>query len=193
MSNINNIFSTPIEEFNWNRSIEELDYIKSSLKNQPISSSKEFVSWVLECSANYAKSVGKANGYLVCMDIWQRTITNSYSYVPPHIHPSTWAIGCFYFEEGQGDLVLIDPRGYISEWNWTEIADIDGNLHSSCTDYYYTPKKNTSVMFPGYIKHLVLPSNNTRNRTVLSWNILFEDDLDVIKKFGIEEYRYIKI
>ena len=189
-----NLFSTPVEEFEWNRPLDELEDIKISLdKGNPISNSPEFISWVLECSARYAKSVGKNNGYLVCMDIWNRTLTNAQSYVPPHTHPSTWAVGSFYFDDSQGDLVLIDPRGYLSEWNWTEVLDIDGNRHSSCTDYYYTPKKNTCIMFPGYVKHLVLPTNKHRNRTAISWNILFENDLDVIKKFGIEKNKYIEV
>ena len=193
MNNLKNIFVTPIQEFEWNRSLPELETIKNSIrKNNPIHDSK-FTSWVLECAAEYAKSTGKKNGYLVCADIWYRTMLQSHNYVPPHIHPSTWAVGSFYFEDGQGDLVLIDPRGYISEWSWTEVSDVDGNLHSSCTDYYYQPKKNTCIFFPGYIKHLVLPSNSSRQRTAVSWNITFEEDFNIIEKFRIEEHKWIKI
>ena len=193
MHNLKNLFVTPIQEFEWNRSLSELKAVETCIKkNKPLEQSG-FISWVLECSAEYAKSVGKQNGYLVCMDIWHRTIVNSHSYVPPHIHPSTWAVGSFYFEDGQGDLVLIDPRGYINEWSWTEMSDVDGNLHSSCTDYYYQPKKNTCIIFPCYIKHLVLPSNQTRHRTAISWNIIFEQDNNVIKQFGIEDHKWIKI
>jgi hypothetical protein len=188
-----NLFVTPIQEFAWNRSLAELEGIETSIrKNKSIENSK-FISWVLECSAEYARTTGKKNGYLICKDIWYRTMVHPHSYVPPHIHPSSWAVGSFYFEDGQGDLVLIDPRGYISEWSWTEVSDIDGNLHSSCTDYYYQPKKNTCIFFPGYIKHLVLPSNDTRQRTAISWNIIFEQDCDVIKQYGIEDYKWIKI
>ena len=190
---ITDLFVTPIQEFEWNRSSTELETIETCIrKNNSIDDSK-FMSWVLECSAEYAKTVGKKNGYLICIDMWYRTIVNPQSYVPPHIHPSTWAVGSFYFEEGQGDLVLIDPRGYISEWSWDEVPDIDGNLHSSCTDFYYRPKKNTCIFFPGYIKHLVLPSNDSRQRTAISWNITFEEDIGIIEKFGIADHKWIKI
>jgi hypothetical protein len=191
MQNLKNIFTTPIQEFKWNRSLSELETVKdwTRQKNQD----SKFVSWVLECAAEYAKSVGKNNGYLICIDIWYRTMIHSHSYVPPHIHPSAWAVGSFYFEDGQGDLVLIDPRGYISEWEWTEVSDVDGNIHSSCTDYYYKPKKNTCIFFPAYIKHLVLPSNDSRQRTAISWNILFDEDFSFIEKFGIKKHMWIKI
>ena len=182
MNNLKNLFVTPIQEFEWNRSLSELETVKTCIRKNNSREDSSFVSCLLECSAEYARSVGKQNGYLICKDIWYRTIVNPHSYVPPHIHPSTWAVGSFYFEDGQGDLVLIDPRGYIAEWAWTEMPDIDGNLHSSCTDYYYQPKKNTCIFFPGYVKQLVLPSNQTRHRTAISWNILFEQDSNVIEQ-----------
>lgn len=190
---IKNIFATPIQEFEWTSSLTELEPVKNCIRKSISIEDSKFTSWVLECAVEYAKMVGKNNGYLVCKDIWHRTMVHPHSYVPPHIHPSTWAVGSFYFEDGQGDLVLIDPRGYINEWGWTAVSDIDGNLHSSCTDYYYQPKKNTGIFFPGYIKHLVLPSTDARQRTAISWNIIFEQDSDVVEQYGIEDYKWIKI
>lgn len=187
-----NLFVSPISEYGWNRSTKPLEDIKNSIVHY--SKSEEFMSWILECAADYASNVNKTGGYLVCRDIWIRTMRNPYSYVPPHIHPNAWAVGSFYFEDGQGDLVLFDPRGYLNEqWQWTEIKDIDGNMHSSCTDYYYNPKKNTCIMFPAYLKHMVLPSANQRKRTTISWNITFEDDLEIVESQGIEKNRCIKL
>ena len=188
-----NLFVTPIQEFVWNRSSAELEAIETSIRNRGSIDYSKFIPWVLECAAEYANTVGKTNGYLICKDIWCRTMVHPHSYVPPHIHPNAWAVGSFYLQEGQGDLVLIDPRGYISEWTWNEVSDIDGKPHSSCIDYYYKPKKNTCIFFPGYLKHLVLPSKDSRERTAISWNILYEEEYDVIEQDRIEDTQWIKI
>lgn len=184
---IQNIFSTPIQEFHWSNTQVDPSNILD------ITNNIVFIQFILDSAKEYAQGIGKRNGYLICRDIWIRTMRQSHSYVPLHDHPGSWAVGTFYLDDGQGDLVLVDPRGYTSEWNWTEMKDIDGNNHSSCTDFYYTPKKNTCIMFPAYIKHMVLPSNKERTRTAISWNISFEESLDTINFLGVDNSRYIEI
>ena len=202
MPKLQNIFTTPIAEFEWDRDPNILSVLETRLLQDDTSYEKictfesiEFITWVLEKAKLYAWSVGRRQGYISCPDIWHRTMTNPANFVPPHIHPSVWAVGTFYFNAGMGDIVLLDPRGYINDWKWESVKDLDGNDHYSCSDYYHTPKKHACLFFPGYIKHLVLPTSQSdkRQRTAISWNIHTHNDEQFIELFNPPAYGYISL
>ena len=201
MPKLQNIFATPIAEFDWDRDPNILSVLETRLLQDDTSYEKictfesiEFITWVLEKAKLYAWSVGRRHGYISCPDIWHRTMTNPANFVPPHIHPSVWAVGTFYFNAGMGDIVLLDPRGYINDWEWKSVKDLDGIDHYSCPDYYHTPKENTCLFFPGYLKHLVLPASNSekRQRTAISWNIHTHDER-FIEVFNPPAYAYTSL
>jgi len=196
---IKQIFTTPIYEAEWSGDPSTISTLKKLVLNKnlnfPYNNSKEiveFTNWIIEHSKNFAYQVGKNKGYIGLKDMWYRTMSNSNSYVPPHTHPSVWCIGTFYFEDGQGDLVLIDPRGS-HDWEYGTVKDNEGYNHGNCTDYYYTPKKNTFIMFPAYIKHLVLPAHEGRTRTAISWNLLFETEGTLLKMLNPPEHLYTEL
>jgi hypothetical protein len=104
-------------------------------------------------------------------------------------------VGTFYFNQGMGDIVLLDPRGYINDWKWEGVKDLEGIDHYSSSDYYYTPKEKTCIFFPGYIKHLVLPASNAnkRQRTAISWNIHTHDGEKYFELFNPPSYSYVSL
>lgn len=197
---VQHIFTTPIAEYSWDRNPDTLVKLKQQIVNKslnfPYNDSPEmleFIDWILTKTEKYAYSVNKTQGYIGLKDMWHRTMTEKDSFVPPHYHPSVWCIGTFYFDDGQGDLVLLDPRG-THDWEFKEITDTDGHKHSSCTDYYYKPKANTCIMFPAYIKHLVLPNKSeNRSRTAISWNILHNVEDTLIKFLNPPQHLYRKL
>ena len=197
---VQHIFTTPIAEYSWDRNPETLVKLKQQIAdknlNFPFNSSPEmleFTDWILTNTQRYAYNINKNSGYILLRDMWHRTMTEKDSYVPPHIHPSVWCIGTFYFDDEQGDLVLLDPRG-AHDFELNEVIDTDGNTHSNCVDYYHKPKANSCVMFPSYIKHLVLPSkNDKRSRTAISWNILYNQEDVLLKIFNPPQHLYRKL
>jgi len=194
---LQHLFTTPIVEIPWDEDTNILYRLKVSLENKNIcflqndtAESIFFTKWIVQKSREYALALGNTQGVVGVRDIWYRTLKNQSGYVPPHSHPSTWCVGTFYFEEGQGDLVLIDPRGSI-EFETAEHYDNEGNVHSNCLDFYYTPKPNTAIMFPAYLKHLVLPSKQTkRSRTAISWNTMYLQDTRFIDFIQPPEHTY---
>ena len=197
---VKQLFTTPVGEYAWDKDPQIIHNLKQQIIDKKFNFPEnlspemlEFTDWILTNTERYAYNIGKTKGYIVLKDMWYRTMTDQDSFVPPHYHPSVWCIGTFYFDDGQGDLVLLDPRG-THDWEFKEIYDTDGHPHSSCIDYYHTPKKNSCVMFPSYIKHLVLPSKkDNRSRTAISWNMIHNVEDGLLKFFNPPQHLYRKL
>lgn len=193
------IFTTPIYEKEWDRDPSIIDKLKEIIHskelNFPYTTNEEvleFSKWIIENAKDFAYQTGRTQGYIGLKDMWHRTMKNGSSYVPPHTHPTVWCVGTFYFEDDQGDLVLIDPRG-THDWEFKTVQDNEGHNHSNCTDYYYKPKKNTCIMFPSYLKHLVLPTQEGRLRTAISWNILYDTETKLIEFLNPPKHLYTEL
>jgi uncharacterized protein (TIGR02466 family) len=176
LSNLQHLFTTPVCVSDWTALEEEAGQLGFQLMNSYFDNlqtleSNIFKRQILETAKEYAISTGKDSGYVHLNRVWCRIIKDPAYYVPPHVHSGTWAVGTFYFTAGQGDLVLLDPRG-AHDFNYTQTVDETGQKYSNCTDHYYTPQALHAIFFPAYLKHMVLPSKeNTRARMALSWNL----------------------
>jgi len=190
------LFPTPVATDDWTKHAEVADALCSQfiqanqIKKQDFLtfSSPEaeyFKALILESTKQYAYSVGQTTGYIILDSSWFRIIEDPNYFVPNHHHPGCWSSGTFYFTEGQGDLVFVDARGSV-DFEQKYVQDIHGNWHGNCTDYYHKPKQYQAIHFPAYVKHMVLPNQNTlRNRIALSWNITRTDDFGLIEKMNL--------
>jgi len=207
---LQHIFTTPISFHKWPHSTETTERIYNAAVNassegrtfyRDVTTTKNddddvvFRKWILETAQQHAWDVGYKQGVVVLRRAWMRVIRNPQNTVPLHYHPEAWCVGTFYFTDGGGDIMLVDPRGYIGEYEVGRVNDAEGKSHSVCNDYYYTPEKNTAIVFPGYLKHMVHSSsqNDERTRVAISWDIrLFLDD-ECIESCELEDDRYMRL
>jgi hypothetical protein len=200
-----NLFASPFAEYNWAHDPSVTDRLREQIVNLgPIGnqSSHYFdnlppnddvnlvLSWLMEISKDYAHRAGRTSGFLILEHCFGRIITNQNYTIPLHFHYDAYCVGTMYLTEGNGDIVLVDPRGNIGAFEQDmQVKDMDGNSQSICTDYYHTPKKDTAIIFPGYIKHMVQNSKTDyqRVRIALSWDMRYAENLDKITALGVSK------
>jgi len=197
---IQHIFTTPISINKWEQDTAVLEQFKQhvlstrsiylDLFTQAIPGTEQIVSWTLDLSAEYASHAGLKGYYVVLQDMWVAVMKGLNTYKPLHHHNGTWGVGTMYFIDGMGDIMLVDPRGAHPFENKSRL-DINGSPHTSCLDYYYTPQKYHAILFPAYLKHMVLPDScSDRERVAISWNITVTNDVRRIEAFKIPKFRY---
>jgi hypothetical protein len=193
------LFSTDIWLDDWSdleETVVELSYqlMKNNMKPMEIKSEEMqiFINRILNSAKEYARSVGYTDGYIVFNRAWARVMTEPSHFIPNQSHFGTWMVGTFYVTDGQGDICLVDPRG-AQDFYRNTITDYRGEKHGNCNDYYYTPQKMHAIFFPGYLMHMVTPSQITdkssRVRLAISWNLDYESE----NIHNLDESRIIKI
>jgi hypothetical protein len=202
------LFTTPIDLYKWSYDQGTIDRIRAFIQSKVVEGKTRYLDytevpgedaalfrkWILECSRQYALDLGRTGGYVVLEKVWGRFISNPYYSVPMHHHSEAWCIGTFYFNDGGGDIMIADTRGYTGEFETGRVKDIEGQTHSICTDFYYTPEKDTAIIFPGFAKHMVHASTtDTRLRMALSWNIKHAETDQFIELFQVDSARYLKV
>lgn len=90
--------------------------------------------------------------------------TYGMSYDQPHHHARAKWVGVYYVDvpHGCGDLLLLDPRGGVV----AESAVEDGRTNRAYKRI--SPKTGDFIVFPGYLVHMVEPSNVMSERLVLA-------------------------
>lgn len=197
---IQHIFTTPISINKWEQDTTTLEQFKQhvldtrklyvDLFSQAISGTEQIASWILNLSAEYASHAGFKGYYVVLQDMWVAVMRGPDAYKPLHHHIGTWGVGTMYLVDGMGDIMLVDPRG-AHPFEFKSRLDNNGSQHTNCPDYYYTPQKYHAILFPAYLKHMVLsnPSSN-RERIAVSWNINTTQSMERIQALHIPEFRY---
>lgn len=90
--------------------------------------------------------------------------TYGMSYDQPHHHARAKWVGVYYVDvpHGCGDLLLLDPRGGV----FAESSVEDGRTNRAYKRI--SPKTGDFIVFPGYLIHMVEPSNVMQERLVLA-------------------------
>lgn len=85
-------------------------------------------------------------------------------YDPPHHHSQSKWVSVYYASapEGCGDLLLLDPRGGVYA------EQIEENGLTNRAFKRITPKTGDLIIFPGYLIHMVEPSNCAEPRVVMA-------------------------
>jgi len=90
---------------------------------------------------------------------WVTGMRSGY-FVPRHNHSNAVLSSVFYLliddsigEDGNGDLVLSDPRGNANR-------GLPPQLQSPFADLAYTPKSGEAVVFPGFVYHHTIPTRS---------------------------------
>jgi len=88
-----------------------------------------------------------------------------------HVHPATEFACVFYLKtpKDSGNLVLLKNALFRMD----NMADLPAKQTNpfNCESFFIEPQKNTLVMFPGHIEHLVEESKTNEDRISLAFNL----------------------
>ena len=100
----------------------------------------------------------------------------------PHFHYST-LVGVYYIDvpEKAGDILFIDPRGYVDTLWEDQFLSTDPAGRSARCYHRITPKPNTLLLFPNYLIHSV--ENNLSDQPRLSVVINVRTDNPAYEKY----------
>jgi len=87
----------------------------------------------------------------------------------PHVHPSCQFSGAYYLETPQKGGELSFMRNECSVFSELE-SFIPNNLDFN-EKFYIKPKNNLFIVFPAYLKHMVMPHKEDKTRISVSFNI----------------------
>lgn len=97
-----------------------------------------------------------------------------------HTHPNTLLAGVFYYDFEEGDAAICFSKDVKSvNRSYLEpslLDDYQYHLYSQ-EEVYFTPKKNTFIIFPSYLTHGVPPNKTNKIRKALGVNVLTKNTL----------------
>tara|TARA_B100000530_G_scaffold330060_1_gene272911 strand:+ start:6367 stop:7161 length:795 start_codon:yes stop_codon:yes gene_type:complete len=110
------------------------------------------------------------------------TIYPKDGFVPYHIHSNYRWSGVFYAkaEPGCGEIVFQDP-------SWATKTMTQGcnpDLNPYFTVYRVEPKSGELVLFPAWLPHKSEPNKSGEDRIIVSFNLYFEDEEIIYKRFN---------
>ena len=110
------------------------------------------------------------------------TIYPKGGFVPYHIHSNFRWSGVFYAkaEPGCGEIVFQDPSWATK--TMTQGCNPDLNPYYSI--YRVEPKPGELVLFPAWLPHKSEPNNSGEDRIIVSFNLYFQDEEVVYKRFN---------
>lgn len=92
-----------------------------------------------------------------------------------HTHPNTLLAGVFYYDFEPGDAAICFSKEVKSiNRSYLEPSLLDDYQHHAFSqeELYFTPEKNTFIIFPSYVTHGVPPNKTNRVRKCLGVNAL---------------------
>lgn len=98
---------------------------------------------------------------------WGVVLTNGKG-LEPHFHAGTNISTVLYLTKGQGDLIVMDPRGNACRGMPIEIREANFDL------FRHSPQEGDLIIFPSYLLHYVEPGDTTL-RVSVPTNYFFVD------------------
>ena len=182
------MFSVPLGKYVRKDPLEEeiINYVKNidwakNLQNgigknfqlfedETFSSIKEFCEQCVY--AYYNNLLGKKSKLRISLSWANRTKPGEGHHV--HKHPNSIISGVFYLNDSpESKINLASPFE-----DMTQMHDINkegAELNQfNWSEYYYTPQKNTCILFPSYIRHYVNKNTSDEDRYSIAFNTFFD-------------------
>lgn len=192
MTNLINIFSTPIWDSHYPQFYDEKDSIISALKEYKKNNSSvcksnisgyhsddkihhlkelknlaEFISFI---SMNAAKDLKFDFENLAITEMWVNFNDNPHCMNIDHIHNQVFS-GVFYLNcpEGSGELVI---RNESINRLWMGSFMSEEKTEHTAESIHMIPEEGKLILFPAYLPHSVLPNRHNEERISISFNIM---------------------
>ena len=125
----------------------------------------------IEKDANIFKRTFLFKKYLKISNMWVN-INNYKDSNVEHSHPHSILSGVYYVKipKDVGLLKFISPSLDVMERDWSGIEKENYNNYNS-EHWLFKPKENMLFLFPGWLKHGVLPHSSKKERVSLSFNL----------------------
>lgn len=125
--------------------------------------------WIRDRVADFAKSIGVAEGYEVVIDDSWLNIVKPGQFQEYHIHGNCHFSGCFYIDipKDSGDFVVRNPTRVVY---FPDLDDDAGLAEEEAT----TPKAGDLVLFPSWLDHRVAQNLSEKWRFSLAFNARME-------------------
>lgn len=119
--------------------------------------------------------------HLKISNMWT-TIYPKEGYVPYHIHSNYRWSGVFYAkaEPDCGEIIFQDPA-WVTK---TMTQGCNPDLNPYFTVYKVLPVTGNLILFPSWLPHSTAPNRSGEDRIIVSFNLYFEDEEIVFKRFN---------
>jgi len=147
--------------------------------------------WIKKCFTDFATHVMRYDFQEISLSQSWLTFKEPGQFHKAHTHPNSLLGGVFYYDHEPGDASIVFSkeigsinRPYIEP---KLLPDFQEHLYSQ-EEIYFTPEKNTLIIFPSYLTHGVPPNNTNKTRKALGVNAITKGTLGDIN--SISEIKY---
>jgi uncharacterized protein (TIGR02466 family) len=88
-----------------------------------------------------------------------------------HTHPTSFLSAVYYVKASKQSAPIVFYKDFAEDFAITAVAPVERHTQLSASTAKYPPKAGRLVMFPAWLPHSVLPSNEEENRISIAFNL----------------------
>ena len=131
---------------------------------------------ILYYSLNYFKELGYTDFDIQIICSWGNIVDTNHK-IHKHFHTNSFISGCFYPTINPSPIMFTNPID--DKWTFTDIKDSTPNKHRSWGSFKYFPKAKDMLLFPSWLLHEVIKSNQD-GRVTIAFNIIPKGEIGTL-------------
>ena len=134
-----------------------------------------FVQWLKDCFRQYATELMRYDYEDIEFSQSWLTYKEPGQFHKAHTHPNSLLAGVFYYDHEPGDASIVfsrENKSFNRPYLEPKLLQDHQEHKYSQEEIYFTPEKNTFIIFPSWMMHGVPPNNTNKIRKALGVNVM---------------------